>query len=1057
MTIETNENFVRLLKTIEELGPEASAKASDVPAYQKFLAAFPLNRLKYLTADEYCVGKGGDTFCRWLERGLESALGRYMPGTSRGHIVYFVKKDGTLYKNRLLSELSDEEAVRYTVQIQSAIASADLQEDICWIDSDQEVFKRAGVPPLVTVGHGRKLRLLAAYHPDDVLPISSSAHLGHFLAALGCPPAEIPPEDMPIARMLKLRAYFDLARRQYSELTTRGFVLALYDKALGIAPQKPETDADGSVEATDEAAPAYLLTWNPEHFKLGGDGDVTPGTEHRWTCHSKQPKVGDTVYLVRLGTEPRGIVARGVVTGESFEAPHWKDSSKQARYIRFTVDEFRPSAASGLLPMALLTAAMPDYKWSPQSSGVGVPTGTERVLRGLWEGGADKHSLRQFVDWLVELALPGGAPPREWVDRYKATTALAASLASNPERLDDAALEELWRQPLNGVAHVGAGTLATKEFADNLEFLKTLTGKILQSPTAERLVEAEASWAAAVKAQRFRMLNRAVIRRVFAAASPHHFTTLLRETDCQRALALIKRQFELVPPLSAGSDWASMNADLVACMKLGGLDGSSPVENNVALWMLADTSAPADNVAPPVPAGVDDLHDVAPAPREMATARNLILYGPPGTGKTHKSIEEAIAILAPDLLEGEPNRANIKAKFDELVRTGQVVFTTFHQSFSYEEFVEGIRAETDADGQLHYRVADGIFKTICGYRAERTGPETGVTAAFRSGDEIGGYQVLRCTTDILELRKPKGRDLPIGMSLLLELCNLLRSGQISLDDIRNRRVFEKVPDTKLEPNLVNGYSNILPLIVEKLMSSGSAGIAEDSTRRDDSPRVLIIDEINRGSVARIFGELISLIEPSKRRGMPEALSVTLPYSKTRFSVPRNVHIIGTMNTADRSLVGLDIALRRRFEFRELEPQPDLLDDVPIEGIALGSILRSMNERIEALLDRDHRLGHAYLLALRETPTLSALATIFRTSIIPLLQEYFFEDYERIRWVLNDHRKPSALQFLRHSEVTADRLFGESVTLNTRPSRWVLNEQAFMSPEAYAGIVAVAAA
>ncbi|MEE3591218.1 AAA family ATPase, partial [Pseudomonas aeruginosa] len=128
---------------------------------------------------------------------------------------------------------------------------------------------------------------------------------------------------------------------------------------------------------------------------------------------------------------------------------------------------------------------------------------------------------------------------------------------------------------------------------------------------------------------------------------------------------------------------------------------------------------------------------------------------------------------------------------------------------------------------------------------------------------------------------------------------------------------------------------------------------------NSTARVLIIDEINRGNVSRIFGELITLIEQSKRAGAEEALSVVLPYSKQRFSVPQNVYLIGTMNTADRSLAGLDIALRRRFEFREMPPRPELLDDVRIGGLNVGQLLRTMNQRIEVLLDRDHCLGHAY--------------------------------------------------------------------------------------------------
>ena len=120
--------------------------------------------------------------------------------------------------------------------------------------------------------------------------------------------------------------------------------------------------------------------------------------------------------------------------------------------------------------------------------------------------------------------------------------------------------------------------------------------------------------------------------------------------------------------------------------------------------------------------------------------------------------------------------------------------------------------------------------------------------------------------------------------------------------------------------------------------------------------MLIIDEINRGNVSRIFGELITLVEPSKRDGSDEALEVTLPYSKQRFGIPGNIYLIGTMNTADRSLTGLDIALRRRFKFREISLQPDLLKGIIVNGVDIEKLLMILNERIEVLLDRDHCLG-----------------------------------------------------------------------------------------------------
>jgi len=194
--------------------------------------------------------------------------------------------------------------------------------------------------------------------------------------------------------------------------------------------------------------------------------------------------------------------------------------------------------------------------------------------------------------------------------------------------------------------------------------------------------------------------------------------------------------------------------------------------------------------------------------------------------------------------------------------------------------------------------------------------------------------------------------------------------------------------------------------------------------------VLVIDEINRGNIAKIFGELITLIEPSKRLAATDAATVTLPYSKDEeepFGVPDNLYLVGTMNTADRSIALLDTALRRRFEFVEMMPQPNHARiSADIDGVNCREMLAAINKRICVLLDREHQIGHSYFIGVGD---LAELARVFRHRIIPLLQEYFYDDWERIYLVLNKNafiraRRADENLFGGAETVDADRLFYE---------------------------------
>jgi 5-methylcytosine-specific restriction protein B len=321
------------------------------------------------------------------------------------------------------------------------------------------------------------------------------------------------------------------------------------------------------------------------------------------------------------------------------------------------------------------------------------------------------------------------------------------------------------------------------------------------------------------------------------------------------------------------------------------------------------------------------------------------------------------------------------------------------------------------------------------------GPRLAAGTNFASG-----YVVERSTEEILWLAKPNGSKLPIPWEIIDELSSLLAAGRITLDDVRRKKVFENVPESRLEKYIVNGYQNILPPILEAI--GGSA-----TPRQRPQRRVLIIDEINRGNISKIFGELITLIEPSKRAGASEALTAILPYSKQPFSLPSGLHIIGTMNTADRSLATIDIALRRRFVFEEVEPDVSSLEGIEVVGVDVAKLLEVMNARIERLLDRDHRIGHAYFLGLTASDDIGQLRGVFVTQVIPLLQEYFFDDWQRVRLVLNDHRKAEqADRFIVERSESVEQLFGPG-DLGVPTSRaWQINPEALDRPSAYRAII-----
>lgn len=742
--------------------------------YEEFLSKFPKKKITELTQEQYCLGHGSitDNYCRWIERGLQPIFGRYMPGTAKGHLLY-LQKDGTLYKHQSLSDLSDDDALSYVLNIHQVIIDADVNTDITWIDEDNEVYDRAGVEPRCVMGAGRRARLVSIYNPNIILPISSTVHIKHFLKAFGLPESEIPPYKNVIQRLLMLTDIYQSIKKHHDlEITPHQFMSVLYSDKLGIKPKKVTIEA-----------------------------------------------------------------------------------------------------------------------------------------------------------------------------------------SSNDE------------------------------------------------------------------------LNERLITNI--------------------------------------SNYSSLNQ---------------------------------------------------------------ILYGPPGTGKTYSTTWRAVSLADPEWyfeleeqdLDPDDQRNVIKERYDELVSEQRIAFTTFHQSFAYEDFVEGIRAKTDDDTkQISYDIEDGIFKQI----ADRAANIVTRNKIEGLAEKPKFWKISLGDSDQKELRKycfdnnearigwgytgnlkanlsersQQEREYLNGMGsndrssikdfseninigdvlLCLKDQKTIRAvGIVTSDYIfdtsfkglvefhHTRKVNWILRDINFDIYTLNNNTNLTQKTCYKINRFTWDDLAKSLEHQDYSldsqsisnlskasnNHVLIIDEINRGNISRIFGELITLLEPDKRKGGTDAREVILPYSKLPFSVPSSLYVLGTMNTADKSLAQLDLALRRRFDFIELLSKPELLD-----GIAVSEILTVINQRIEVLLDREHTIGHSYFWSLKDLDSDAEkeieLGNIFKRRIIPLLQEYFFSDWERIGWVLNDPSKHTSEQFVQTGAITptVSELFHSSIKgLNDR--RYLINETAFNNPESYRKIL-----
>ncbi len=460
------------------------------------------------------------------------------------------------------------------------------------------------------------------------------------------------------------------------------------------------------------------------------------------------------------------------------------------------------------------------------------------------------------------------------------------------------------------------------------------------------------------------------------------------------------------------------------------------------------------------------------------TSLNTILYGPPGTGKTYSTIAKAIGIANPFFtLPSEPHspegRKIVKDEYQRLYDEGKIVFTSFHQSLSYEDFIEGIKPEisdgaagtsSDEDNSgISYVIEPGIFRQI----SEAAGQKKKIRSKYnfdenkiefnkmslgntqKDDDDIFGYCIennvialgygdsidyssISSKEKIKDAITEKNRNAKkFSWEAVDRFKNVMKIDDIVLISKGNKYIraigrvtgdyfFDKSTSIRYNHfrNVEWLYTDTLipisQILNEKNLSQQTIYqfykkdinigyiknlLSFTDEEKNQEKYVLIIDEINRGNVSQIFGELITLLEEDKRAGNMEELEVILPYSKERFSVPANLHIIGTMNTADRSVEALDTALRRRFSFEFMPPDPQCVpENLPDNDLPLREIYILINERIKYLLDADHQIGHSYFMNIESE---DHLKDVFKNKIIPLLKEYFYNDYGKIRLILGD--------------------------------------------------------
>jgi len=873
---------------------------------------------------------------------------------------------------------------------------------------------------------------------------------------------------------------------------------------------------------------AFLLTWKESGWPyadllaLVRAFDRDGAAEKPWRLRShKQAQVGDRVWLLKQGQTPRGIFGVGRIIGAPTSETTEDGGERWSAMVRF--EELVDPKKSFLIPEAALTDVLKPSQLRAQASGDPLSDEQDQALDNLLnEHPLDAAALRRML-----AVFRAACPDFESFER-------PGSIYETTERQYK---DDLARRLQKDVASHQADPIAAADSFIKLLTTKLITGKAQNLINQRYIVSRLSTLEPEARATFGKALGPLLAASDKGSQALGDFVTvvtpLLREARISGPENAARQMGALVLMLIAPREQLFIRrSELDATYAR--LTGRAFPRNLTHAEQQDEVNAFGQNLTAA-------LTKVGLAPRDMIDvqsflwiardafqnqgdgsavthALNTILYGPPGTGKTYATAKYAVEICDGG---ADEDRSALMQRYRELVEAGRIAFVTFHQSFAYEDFVEGLRPETPdmpepagngevitgAGQNLGFRleVRDGVLKDM----AKRAVAARGRSVAPADLDDIASKRVFKMSLgrandpddahkyqdcidgnfialgyggaidwsapefdsyDAIRRRwqqeHPGATGTDVNIKTIATLRTVMRPNDLVVISEGNRRfraIGQISGDYYFRPNEDGEYRHRRPV---KWLWRSDEGLPAESIYRlgfvqlsvyqmrgdtinwpalkeliqpdaaegtDAPPHVLIIDEINRANVSKTFGELITLLEDDKRAERENALSVRLPYSGSDFTLPANLYVLGTMNTADRSIALLDAALRRRFEFREVAPEPELLP-TDLDGVDVRRVLAGINERLEYLFDRDHLIGHAFFIGAGD---LAALSSVMTRRVIPLIAEYFHEDWEKVRAILNEASDTGV--FVGRTELKPPRVFAEAAYESEQRWRYAVME------------------